>query len=86
MYDSYEDGSEKNTLADMVRGKTERTVEKEVDFALRRMDEIDEDEREVIEEAAEKVAERLMHPIVKSLEDDGGEVDMSVFEKVLFED
>ncbi|MDZ7688319.1 MAG: hypothetical protein U5J64_06275 [Halobacteriales archaeon] len=74
------------SLADTVRGRTERTVEEEVETALRRIDGIDEDEREVIEETAERVARRLMRPVVESLEEADETEDADVFEEILFDD
>ncbi len=76
-------------LADSVRQGTERVVEEEVDVALRRMDGVDEYEREVIEEVAENVAQRLMQPVFDSLEDgnvDGRRVGAKLFEEMLSED
>ena len=55
--------------ADEIQRRRDRIVEKAVDRAARRMD-ADGDEREVLEDAADAVAERVTRPFVEAADAD----------------
>lgn len=70
--------SELREPAEEIRRRRNRIVEGSVEKAACRMD-ADEYEREVLENVAKRLSERIMRPVVESADDDDAEVVKQLF-------